>query len=81
MKKWKLFYLIGFIILTILLVIPLFQNVWIQVFFYWGMSTFASVYVKALIFGVVDWSLLLLYIQSLMKDIKRQDATKFDLNK
>ena len=83
MKKWNLFLLVGFVIVTILLAIPIFQNAAypVAVTFYWGVSSFTSVYVKALFLGIADGSLLLLYIQSLLRDIKRQDATKFDLNK
>lgn len=83
MKKWNLLLLVGFIILTILLAIPVFQNSAypVQVTFYGKMSSFTSVYMKALFLGIIDGSLLLLYIQSLLKDIKRQGATKFDLDK
>lgn len=83
MKKWNLFLLVWFVILTILLAIPIFQNAAypVQVAFYWWVGRFTSVYIKALILGIADGSLLLLYIQSLLKDVKRQDATKFDLNK
>ena len=83
MKKWNLLLLVGFIILTILLAIPVFQNAAmpVQVTFYGGMRNFTNVYLKALFLGIADWSLLLLYIQSLLKDIKRQGATKFDLDK
>ena len=81
MKKWNLVLLVAFIILTILLAIPLFQNAAmpINVAFYGGYPTFTTVYLRALFFGMADGALLLLYIQSLLKDIKRQDATKFDL--
>lgn len=66
-----------------MLVIPIFQNVGntAQVVFYKGFSTVTNLYMRALFLGIIDWSLLLLYIQSLLKDIKRQDATKFDLKK
>lgn len=50
-------------------------------FFSKSVKKFSTVYVPILLFGMVEWALLLLYVQSLLKDIKRQDATKFDLNK
>jgi len=83
MKKWNLLFLVWFIILTILLAIPVFQNAAmpVNVSFYGGYPTFTVAYLRALFLGIMDWSLLLLYIQSLLKDVKRQDATKFDLNK
>lgn len=83
MKKWNLLFLFGFILLTVLIAIPVFQNTVmpVQVRFYGGMRNFTNVYMKALFLGIVDGSLLLLYIQSLLKDIKRQGATKFDLDK
>jgi len=83
MKKWNLLFLVLFIIFSILVLIPLFQNFWmpVNVVFYRWYPTITSVYTRVLILGMIDGVLLLLYIQSLMKDIKRQDATKFDLNK
>lgn len=83
MKKWNLFLLVGFIILTILLAIPVFQNAAmpVNVSFYGGYPKFTTAYLRALFFGMADGALLLLYIQSLLKDVKRQDATKFDLGK
>lgn len=42
-------------------------------------KVFSRVYIPILLLGMIEWCLLLLYVQSLLKDIKRQDATKFDL--
>lgn len=84
MKKWNLLFLVLFIIFSILAIIPVFQNAYITVpmVFYWNKAAAVTwVYIKILILWMIDGILLLLYIQSLLKDVKRQDATKFDLNK
>ncbi len=84
MKKWNLLFLVWFIILTILIAIPIFQNVTVRsiMVFYGNRSALVTnVYMKVMFMGILDGMLLLLYVQSLLKDVKRQDATKFDLNK
>jgi hypothetical protein len=84
MKKWNLLFLILFVILFIISVIPMFNsmNSTLTVYFFYNtMKKFSTVYMPILFFGIVEWALLTLYLQSLFKDIKRQDATKFDLDK
>ena len=85
MKKWNLLFLILFVILFIISVIPMFQwtNPTLQVYFFSRsvMKKFSSIYMPILLFWMTEWALLMLYIQSLFRDLKRQDATKFDLDK
>ena len=84
MKKWNLFFLVVLVIVFIVSIIPLFNsmNASMVVYFFSNIpKRFSSVYIPILLLGMAEWCLLLLYIQSLMKDLKRQDATKFDLNK
>jgi hypothetical protein len=84
MKKWNLFFLVLLIIVFIISVIPMFNsmNSTLTVYFFSSaMKKFSTVYMPILLFGMVEWALLMLYLQSLLKDIKRQDATKFDLDK
>ena len=84
MKKWNLFFLVLLIIVFIISVIPMFNsmNSTLTVYFFSSdMKKFSTVYMPILLFGMVEWALLTLYLQSLLKDIKRQDATKFDLDK
>ncbi len=84
MKKWNLLFLILFVILFIISVIPMFNsmNSTLTVYFFSNsMKKFSTVYMPILFFWMVEWVLLLLYIQSLFRDLKRQDATKFDLDK
>ena len=84
MKKWNLFFLVLLVIVFIISIIPLFNsaNASMMVFFFSKtQKAFTHVYFPILIFGMVEWASLLLYVQSLLKDVKRQDATKFDLDK
>lgn len=84
MKKWNLLFLILFVILFIISVIPMFNsmNSTLTVYFFSNtMKKFSTVYMPILLFGMVEWALLSLYIQSLFRDLKRQDATKFNLDK
>ena len=84
MKKWNLFFLVLLVIVFIISVIPMFNsmNSTLTVYFFSSaMKRFSAVYMPILLFWMVEWALLTLYLQSLLKDIKRQDATKFDLDK
>jgi hypothetical protein len=81
--KWKMLYLVLAIILFIIILIPLFQNVsmWASVVFF-GSKTklFTSAYMPIMVMSMVEWALIMLYLQSLLADTKKQDATKFDLS-
>ena len=83
MKKWNLFLLVLFVILFIVSVIPMFNsmNSATTVYFFSDKTrrSFSSVYMPILVLGIIEWALLVLYLISLFKDIKRQDATKFEL--
>lgn len=84
MKKWNLLFLILFVILFIISVIPMFNtmNSAMMVYFFSNVAKrFSLVYMPILFFWMAEWALLILYIQSLFRDLKRQDATKFDLDK
>ena len=84
MKKWNLLFLVLLVIIFIISVIPMFNtmNSTLTVYFFsGGVKRFSAVYMPILLFGMVEWILLTLYLQSLLRDIKRQDATKFDLDK
>ena len=81
-KKWNLFLLVLAVILFILLMIPFFQNLQMSpmvYFFKKGMSTFTSIYMPFMALSMLEWSIITLYVISLLKDLNRQDATKFDL--
>lgn len=81
--KWKMLYLVLAIILFIIILIPLFQNVslWSVVLFYGTTpKPFTSVYMPIIVLSMIEGALVLLYLQSLLDDTKRQDATKFDLS-
>ena len=84
MKKWNLFLLVLLVIIFIVSIIPLFNSMNVSMVVYFFSNTpkgFSSVYIPILLLGMVEWILLLLYVQSLLKEIKRQGATKFDLDK
>ena len=84
MKKWNLFFLVLLIIVFIVSIIPLFNTMNARMVVYFFSNTpkwFSRVYIPIIFFGMIEWMLLLSYIQSLLKDVKRQGANKFDLNK
>ncbi len=81
--KGKMLYLVLAVMLFIILLIPLFQNVslWSMVLFYGSTpKAFTSAYMPIIVLSMVEWALVLLYLQSLLADTKKQDATKFDLS-
>ncbi len=82
MKKGKSFYLFMIIFIFIFLWIPYFQNVAtpVAISFFGGAPNFIAVYPRILFLGMIEWVLITIYIQSLLKDIKYQEPTKFDLN-
>ena len=84
MKKWNLLFLILFVILFIISVIPMFNTMnstSLVYFFSNAQKKFSLVYMPIIFLWMANWALLLLYFQSLFRDLKRQDATKFDLDK
>lgn len=81
--KWKMLYLVLAIILFIIILIPLFQNVSMGssvVFFGNQAKLFTSAYMPIMVLSMIEGGLITLYIQSLLTDSRKQDATKFDLS-
>ena len=69
------------LILFILVVIPLMfsqQNQAIQISFY-GLRRLTSIIMPVIIMCMLEGALVTLYIQSLLSETKKQEATKFDL--
>lgn len=82
--KWKTLYLVLAIILFVILLIPLFQNVSmgsVILFFGGTPKQFTSAYMPIIILSMIEWALVVLYIQSVLFDTRKQDASKFDLSK
>jgi len=84
MKKKTSMYLWLIIIVFVLILIPYFQNAggggsWIS-FYFMTASGLTSVYLYIISLGMIEWVLITLYILSLLKDIKQQEPTKFELN-
>ena len=80
--KWKMLYLVLAIILFIIVVIPLMfsqQNQGMQISFY-GLRSLTSIIMPIIILSMVEGALVILYLQSLLAETKKQDATKFDLS-
>jgi hypothetical protein len=80
--KWKMFYLVVSIIRFIVILIPLFQNSALtSVVRFYGNNAkiFTSAYMPIIVMAMIEWVFITLYIQSLLSDYKREDATKFDL--
>jgi len=75
-------YLSVIIFIFIFLWIPYFQNVGTPaaIFFFGGAPNFIAVYPRILFLGMIEWVLITLYIQTLIKSIKESEPTKFDLN-
>ncbi len=81
--KWKMLYLVLAIIFFIILLIPMFQNVSMggSIAFYGAQNKlFTAAYMPILFMSMIEWWLITLYIQSLLVDSRKQDATKFDLS-
>lgn len=81
--KGNLLYLVLAIIFFIVLLIPMFQNVSMgaSIIFYWAKNKlFTSAYMPIVVMSMIEWWLLMLYLQSLLTDSRKQDATKFDLS-
>ena len=79
--KWKMLYLVLAIILFLLIAFPIFQNINSMVYFYSAVPKwFSWVYMPILFMAMIDWVFITLYIQSLLSDSRKQDATKFDLS-
>jgi uncharacterized integral membrane protein len=82
MKKGKTLYLSIIIFIFIFLWIPYFQNVAtpVEISFLGGMPNFIAVYPRILFLGMIEGVLITIYIQTVLRDIKYQEPTKFDLN-
>ena len=85
MKKGKALYLRLIIIMFIIIMIPYFQNAgsswWSKISFYFmSGGGITGIYLYLITFGIIEGVLITLYIQSLLKDIKEQEPTKFELN-
>lgn len=82
MKKGKTLYLWIIIFIFIFLWIPYFQNVTtpVPILFFGGVPTFISIYPLILFLGMIEGVLITIYIQTVLRDIKYQEPTKFDLN-
>lgn len=80
--KGKTLYLTLIIMIFIFLRIPYFQNVAtpVEISFLWGMPSFIGIYPRILFLGMIEGVLITIYIQTLLKDIKYSEPTKFDLN-
>ena len=69
-----------------MIVIPYIQNAGAGpattgIYFFMGYYKYISdVYLYIVTMGMVEWVLITIYIQSLLKDIKEPEPTKFDLN-
>lgn len=82
MKKGNVTYLWFIVIIFILLWIPYFQNIWVQtgaIAFFNSEWTFVGIYPIMLFLGVLEGCLIVLYVKSLIDDIKKQEPQKFDL--
>ncbi len=77
----KKIYLISIITLFLLLLVPYFENIaTANVLFFWGDLAFISIFRLLVVWGMMLWSLLTLYIQQLITDIKlKQKQSKFEL--
>ena len=65
----------------IILLIPMFQNITYPVYvMYFKYMSFVSMYKIAIPLAMIDGALVALYIQSLVTDITRSGAKKFDLD-
>ncbi len=77
----KKIYLIAIITLFLLLLVPYFENIaTADVLFFGGDIAFISIFRLLVVGGMILWSLLTIYIQQLITDIKlKQKQSKFEL--
>ncbi|MFA7298281.1 MAG: hypothetical protein WC010_01415 [Candidatus Absconditabacterales bacterium] len=84
MKKGKTLYLWLIVVMFIIIMIPYFQNAGGAgagiSFYFMVFKGITGVYLYLITFGIIEGILTVLYVQSLLKDIKDQEPTKFDLN-
>lgn len=81
MRIWKVLYLVLAVLLFVVLLIPVFQNITYTSYVnYFKYMSFVSMYKIAVPLAMIDGALVALYIQSLMTDITRSGAKKFDLD-
>lgn len=81
MKLWKVWYLWIIVVLFVVLWVPYFENIsnaWFVIFF-GTKHGFVGLYPILLFLWVIQWFLIAVYIQSLLKDIAKEDVQKFDL--
>jgi len=81
--KWKMIYLVFAVVLFIVILIPLFQNVSLPsmvLFFSSTPKPFTGAYMPIVFMSMLEWALVVLYLQSLLSESKKQDVTKFDLS-
>ncbi|MDD3262763.1 MAG: hypothetical protein PHR61_02865 [Candidatus Absconditabacteria bacterium] len=83
MKKGNVAYLWVIVVVFIILWIPYFQNISSVkpgvIFFFNSQWTFVEIYPILLFLGVLEGGLIVLYVKSLLDDIKKQEPQKFDL--
>ena len=82
--KWKMSYLVFAMVLFVVILIPLFQNVAtapMVLFFSSTPRLFTGAYMPIVFMSMLEWALIVLYLQSLLSESKKQDVTKFDLSK
>jgi hypothetical protein len=84
MKKWKVIYFWIIVILFIGLRIPYFQYIasWVpaSIPFFFSSKDFTGIYPIMLILWMIEWFLITIYAQSIIKEMKEDNPTKFDLN-
>lgn len=76
-------YLVFAMVLFVIILIPLFQNVATSpmvLFFGSTPRPFTGAYMPIVFMSMIEWVLIVLYLQSLLSESKKQDVTKFDLS-
>ncbi|PID34563.1 MAG: hypothetical protein CR971_02595 [candidate division SR1 bacterium] len=81
MKKGKMLYLVGSIIVLVILMIPYFQNTMTNppMQFFWATTTVLGSYMWIVSFGMALGVCILLYIQSLLDEVAQTEPEKFNL--
>jgi hypothetical protein len=83
MKKGNTLYLRPIVVIFVLLWIPYFENIIVvnasEIMFFGRWFSFIKIYPWLLFLWVLEWALIVFYVQSVIEDIKKQDLQKFDL--
>lgn len=85
MEKKTAMYLWFIVITLVLILIPYIQNAWAWPttswisFFMWYYQYISDIYLYIVSMGMIEWVLITLFIQSLLRNIQQENPDKFEI--